>query len=324
MTRTVVGLFEAFNTAQKVVRELVESGFARETISLIASDAEGRFSSQLLEGPEIEGEGTSDSVTEGAEMGVNLGGVSGLLSGITTFTITDLGPVIAAGPLIAALRGRRDGGMTAALTRSGVPEKDADIFVEGIRKGGTLVIIYTGNEASDRAAAVMNRHSPMDLDQIKSEQSKRREDDEHLDTFSFQKYEPPEPLREASSRLDYGPGARSFLPGQAVSAYDREKADMGRYQDFTTGDWSVYESRFREDFNRRMGSRLERWEDFRDIYRYGFERGADTRYAGHTWETARSELRFEWELRNPQRRWDEDEVYIHQGWLASREGNSSE
>lgn len=327
MTRTVVGLFDEFNTAQEVVRELVENGFARESISLIANDTEGRYSSQLLEGPEIEEEeGASESITEGAGLGAALGGISGLLLGITTFIIPGLGPVIAAGPLIAASGGAGvgavAGGMIAALTKSGVPENDADIFFEGIRKGGTLVMVYTRGEASDQAASLMNRHSPIDLDQIKSEQSKRRHPgaDENPDAFAFQNYEPPEPLREASSRLDYGPGARNYLPGQAVSDYDREKADLGRYQDFTTGDWSAYESRFREDFYNRFGSRRRRWEDFRDVYRYGFERGSDTRYAGHSWETARSDLSRDWELRNPHRRWDDDEVYIYQGWLASRGG----
>jgi hypothetical protein len=43
MTRTVVALFDDFNSANTALRELVDNGFSRDDISLIASDSEGEY-----------------------------------------------------------------------------------------------------------------------------------------------------------------------------------------------------------------------------------------------------------------------------------------
>ena len=47
MTRTVVGLFENFETAQAVIQDLVDEGFKRENISLMAGDKDGKYAREL-------------------------------------------------------------------------------------------------------------------------------------------------------------------------------------------------------------------------------------------------------------------------------------
>jgi hypothetical protein len=43
MTRTVVALFDDFNDANAALRELVDNGFSRDEISMMASDQEGEY-----------------------------------------------------------------------------------------------------------------------------------------------------------------------------------------------------------------------------------------------------------------------------------------
>ena len=83
----------------------------------------------------------------GAGIGAAVGGIGGLLAGLGLIAIPGIGPVVAAGWLAAtaagaaggALVGAAAGGLVGALTQAGVPENDAHVYAEGIRRGGTLV-----------------------------------------------------------------------------------------------------------------------------------------------------------------------------------------
>ncbi|MGF6178734.1 hypothetical protein ABIE33_007054 [Ensifer sp. 4252] len=59
-----------------------------------------------------------------------------------------VGPVVAAGWLAAtaagAIAGSAVGGIIGALTDSGVPEEDAHVYAEGVRRGETLVTAVNG------------------------------------------------------------------------------------------------------------------------------------------------------------------------------------
>jgi stress response protein YsnF len=47
------------------------------------------------------------------------------------------------------------------LTRMGVPEKDADAYAEGVRRGGSLVVARVHDNDADKAVDVMARHNPV-------------------------------------------------------------------------------------------------------------------------------------------------------------------
>lgn len=167
MAKTVVGLYEDFETAQRVVQELVNNGFDRGDISLVASDAEGEYSRHLgtREREDLE---ASEAVGAGAGIGALLGGGAGLLIGLGALAIPGIGPVVAAGPLIATLAGAGigavAGGLVGALVSAGVPEEEARYYAEGVRRGGTLVTVNTTDEMADRAADIMRRYAPVDVE----------------------------------------------------------------------------------------------------------------------------------------------------------------
>jgi len=168
MSRTVVGLFDDFAEAQNAVQDLVNSGFRRDDISVTANDAKGEHAS-LAKGHGHDSHGDGSGVATGAGIGAALGGVAGLLVGIGALAIPGIGPVLAAGPLAAALAGAGigavTGGMIGALTDLGVPEEDAHTYAEGVRRGGALVTLTTDENRADDAAAILNRHGAVDIDE---------------------------------------------------------------------------------------------------------------------------------------------------------------
>jgi uncharacterized membrane protein len=162
MAKTVVGLFDDFSEAQRVVQELVNNGFAREDISLAANDAAGEYTKETASS------GMSGTAI-GAGTGAVLGGIGGLLVGLGTLAIPGIGPIVAAGPLIATLTGAGvgavAGGLIGALTDIGVPEEEAGYYAEGVRRGGTLVTVRAEDHLADRAVEIMERHDAVDVDQ---------------------------------------------------------------------------------------------------------------------------------------------------------------
>jgi hypothetical protein len=313
MARTVVGLFDNFQEAQDVVRELVNNGFARENLSLIANDAEGRYASDLGRGRE----NVSDAAASGAGLGAALGGIAGLLVGLGTFIIPGVGPVLAAGPLIAALGGAGigaiTGGLVGALTESGVPEEDASIFSEGVHRGGTLVAAYVTDDAADLAADIMNRHNPIDIEERSSSWKNQNwgRTEEEAEPFAFDRTRQQNTERKTSSGREPTSRVRSYQVAQ------HKNQNLSAGSDRTLEDWKMYESRFRSHFDTHF-SRIGTWEAYRGSYRFGFEQGRRGSHANEEWENIRDDFRSDWESQYRNQNWVDHEEAVRQGWLTSR------
>jgi hypothetical protein len=136
--KTVSGLFDNYGDAHAAVSKLESAGIASDNISIVSNNGDGRYET---ESNAAEGAGT------GAGVGAVVGGAGGLLTGLGLLAIPGVGPVVAAGWLVAtaagaiagAAVGGAAGGIIGALTDSGVPEADAHVYAEGVRRGGTLV-----------------------------------------------------------------------------------------------------------------------------------------------------------------------------------------
>ncbi len=59
----------------------------------------------------------------------------------------------------------RDGGLLSRLTDWNVPESDAHVYAEGLRRGGTLLILHTEDAEVDRAVAVLEHGAVVDIGQ---------------------------------------------------------------------------------------------------------------------------------------------------------------
>lgn len=158
--RIVAGLFDDYTDASAAVSDLEAAGVPSNNISIVSSNADNRHD----ESNAAEGAGT------GAGIGAVVGGAGGLLTGLGLMAIPGVGPVVAAGWLAAtaagaaagAVAGGAAGGIIGGLTRSGVPERDAHFYAEGVRRGGTLVTAKVDEALAQEAEAILKRFNWVD------------------------------------------------------------------------------------------------------------------------------------------------------------------
>jgi hypothetical protein len=165
MTQTITGLFDHYQDAQSAVDALEKAGIPSGDISIVANNREGHH---------VVADGLSLAARDagaGAEVGAAVGGVGGLLAGLGMLVIPGLGPVVAAGwlgaTLIGALGGAAvggaAGGLVGALTDAGVPAHDADVYAEGVRRGGSLVTAKVDDALVPTARGILNNSGHVDL-----------------------------------------------------------------------------------------------------------------------------------------------------------------
>ena len=86
---------------------------------------------------------------------------SGRFSGLGILAIPGVGPIVAAGWLVATLTGAAagaaTGGVLGALTQVGVSKEDADVYAEGLRRGGAVVGARVTDADAARLQAVIDR-----------------------------------------------------------------------------------------------------------------------------------------------------------------------
>ncbi len=165
--KTLVALYDHLSDARAAVDELVLQGVPRDSINLVANDASRQYEDELSRdrnNPRHEHDGAST----GAAVGTVLGGLAGLLVGLGAFAIPGVGPIVAAGPIIAILTGAgagaATGGIVGALADLGVPEDDAHTYAEGIRRGGSLVSVRLGAAEAARVSDILESHNPVDVE----------------------------------------------------------------------------------------------------------------------------------------------------------------
>lgn len=172
MAKNVVGLFDTRQDAEGAVRALRDAGFPANDISLVAGNA--REYDAFTTAPAESGTEAEEGAGIGATGGAVLGGLAGLLVGLGVLTIPGIGPVVAAGSLATVLGstalgagiGAAAGGLVGALVGAGIPEEEANVYAESIRRGGTLVMVQVASdEEADRAAEIMDRYNVVDIDE---------------------------------------------------------------------------------------------------------------------------------------------------------------
>jgi hypothetical protein len=109
-----------------------------------------------------------EGAAAGAGTGAVLGGALGLLAGIGALSIPGVGPLIAAGPIMAGLAGLgfggAVGGFTGALIGMGIPEYEAKRYEGRIKNGGILLSVHCDtSDQIKRAKEVMKNTGAEDI-----------------------------------------------------------------------------------------------------------------------------------------------------------------
>ena len=163
LNANVVGLFQDRSAAERVLQELIASGYSRDQISVVSENAQAAAETPDL-GPQTE---TGSGMAGGT--GAAIGAGAGFLAGMLALAIPGIGPVLAIGPLAAGLMGAgigaAAGGLIGALRDMGVPEDEAKRYEEALQGGGTLVSVHTTSLDADRAADILDRNGALDVDE---------------------------------------------------------------------------------------------------------------------------------------------------------------
>jgi hypothetical protein len=159
----VFGIYPSRAAAEEAVDALRQASFRNTDISALFPDNAGTkdFAHEKnTKAPE--------GATTGAASGAVAGGVLGWLAGIGALAIPGIGPLIAAGPIVAALAGAGAlgslGGVVGALVGMGIPEYEAKRYEGRVKHGGILLSVHCDDsDWVKRAEEILKRTGAEDI-----------------------------------------------------------------------------------------------------------------------------------------------------------------
>jgi hypothetical protein len=143
--------------AESLVSQLRAAGFSNQDISVLLSDP-----NQTRDFAHEKATKAPEGATAGGITGGVLGGILGWLAGAGALVIPGVGPLIAAGPIMAALGGAAVGGavggVAGTLVGMGIPEYEAKLYEGKIKEGRALISVHTeDSDEKDRAKEIFER-----------------------------------------------------------------------------------------------------------------------------------------------------------------------
>jgi hypothetical protein len=148
-------IFPDRDSAERAVDQVTAAGFSNRDVSVLMSEKAGSKDFATEKNTKAP-EGT----TAGVGIGGVVGGTVGVLAGIGALAIPGVGPLIAAGPIMAALAGfgvgGALGGLVGALVGMGIPEYEAKHYQTRVNDGGILVSVHCdGSDELSRATDLL-------------------------------------------------------------------------------------------------------------------------------------------------------------------------
>jgi hypothetical protein len=159
----VFGIYASYSAVEMAVDALRQAGFRSTDISVLFPENVGTKDFAHAKGTKA-----PEGATAGATAGAAIGGTLGWLTGIGALAIPGVGPLIAAGPIVAALAGvgagGAIGGITGALVGMGIPEYEAKRYEGRVNKGGILLSVHSDDaEWTRRAKAILEQTGAEDI-----------------------------------------------------------------------------------------------------------------------------------------------------------------
>lgn len=159
----VFGIFTSRSSVEHAVGRLKTEGFLSSDISVLLPEKGGseKFAHEKsTKAPE--------GAATGAGTGLVIGGTLGWLVGIGSLAIPGVGPLIAAGPIVALLAGAGTGaalgGIAGGLVGMGIPEYEAKRYEGLIKNGGILLSVHTGSsDMIEKAKLILEQTEAKDI-----------------------------------------------------------------------------------------------------------------------------------------------------------------
>jgi hypothetical protein len=154
MAKIIAALFRTQLEGEAAHNKLLSSGFTREQVSFVAGHPPDR---------ELSTQGTA-YLTDA--IGVAVEAMALLVPGS--------GPMVAAGPLAGAISqiGSKHEDIAGVLLDHGVAEEKAEYYVDGIRRGGSLVAVHdVASDAENKALAILELSGAIKSEELAAEGS---------------------------------------------------------------------------------------------------------------------------------------------------------
>ena len=284
MSKThVFCIAKTHSQAEQIVQGLQTSGFPSEEISILLPDTEGKHDIGHVKASKA-----PEGATTGAATGGVTGGVIGLLAGIGALAIPGVGPLIAAGPIMAALSGAAIGGATGgligALVGMGIPEFEAKRYEGKLREGNILISVHT--EDSKERARAKDVFELAGADDI---------------SYTTETAVPKEAVRDDAKRRQAKRRDEARKTDAKVERLDR---------DYDSDD----DADFRAHWQSHYASSGGTYDEYAPAYRYGSLMHSSGRYHDRTWDEIEPEARRDWEARYPDSAWERFKDSVRHGW----------
>jgi hypothetical protein len=165
------GIYPDRKSFEQALEALRSAGFRNSDISAILPERDQTTKDLAHEIHTKAPEG----IATGAGTGAAVGGVLGWLVGIGALAIPGIGPLVAAGPIVAALAGAGAAGATGALVGglvgAGIPEVEAKRYAGRIREGGYLISVHCDDSSwAKRAEEILEATGGRDV--VKTSEAK--------------------------------------------------------------------------------------------------------------------------------------------------------
>ncbi len=348
MMKTVVAMYNNVAEAERTVHSLVDQGVPREKVSLVASNQENLPSQEYVTSNETSGAVQGAGV--GAGIGAALGGIGGILVGLGALVIPGIGPVLAAGPIAAALggiagagagaiAGGATGGLIGALTDMGVTEQQAGYFAEGVKRGGVLVTVQAQDADTPRIKTIMNQNNPVDMNDrarewrqggwkgFETDQGPRPiSGDPHPQSVVSSPPGETVTLPERSTRPASGfsnpsatsendqPPVQMHSPSTGTMETRRQPREPIEEQSVETQNYDRYQDDFRKHFAETYSSQGFTFDQFAPAYRYGYDLATNQRFMDRDWDSIMTDAQAYWEERHPGT-WENFKDSIRYAWM---------
>lgn len=155
-----IGVFSSRDTAEQALKELKDTGFPLNKISVFTKDSG--------EGKELSSENLSkltpthsEGMKWGAKAGAATGGLLTLAGGIAALLVPGIGLVLAAESVLTVLIGTATvagiGGLLGALEGWYIPQKQAALYNERVSQGDYLIALEGTDDDISQAETILSR-----------------------------------------------------------------------------------------------------------------------------------------------------------------------
>jgi hypothetical protein len=172
--KTIVALYDHFKDAKAATAAIIQAGAAADRIALLANDSNGDHPALSINPAYAREQFDEDSTRQSrfitlGEVGIGLGGILGFLAYISPIAIPGIAALAANGAwvpvVVLAVIGGVIGVVIGLLTDHGVSGKDADLYSEGLKRGGTLITTVVDESIAGKITETLKNHSAVRVEE---------------------------------------------------------------------------------------------------------------------------------------------------------------